>query len=285
MKWSVGSIVAVASFVLIVAADHPQDPAPLPQAIRYQVPYRLTDTQHVLVRAKINGKGPFNLILDTGAPAVFITQSAAKAAGVRTDKEGWGHFDTFVIEGGAVVDGVKCRIEDLVQIDGMNTMGLAGVELHGVIGYNVLARFRITYDFTSDKLLFERLPQFQPPEPERLHAAGADTVQMMGPLIKLLAALTGLKANFAVVPRGFFGVELSETDGHVTVAAVYPDSPAQRAGLQRGDVIVRINNTDIDTLRDVQRAVSRTAAGSKITMTFRRGRSTMQVAVELGKGL
>ena len=32
-----------------------------------EVPYRLTVPKHVLVRAKINGKGPFNFILDTGA--------------------------------------------------------------------------------------------------------------------------------------------------------------------------------------------------------------------------
>ncbi len=30
------------------------------------VPFRLTDTHHTLVRVKINGKGPFNFIVDTG---------------------------------------------------------------------------------------------------------------------------------------------------------------------------------------------------------------------------
>ena len=33
-----------------------------------------------MVRTKINGKGPFNLIVDTGAPAVFITKTVAKKA-------------------------------------------------------------------------------------------------------------------------------------------------------------------------------------------------------------
>src|SRR3954470_11498645 len=97
-----------------------------------EVPYRLTDTKHVLVRAKINGKGPFNLILDTGAPAVFVTKSVAKKAGVDRDKKGWGLADSFEVEGGLKLDKVKTHIEDLVQIDGMNSMGLAGVELHGV---------------------------------------------------------------------------------------------------------------------------------------------------------
>ena len=35
--------------------------------------------------------------------------------------------------------------------------------MHGVIGYNVLAKFRITYDFTADKLGFEPIAGFEPP--------------------------------------------------------------------------------------------------------------------------
>ena len=32
----------------------------------FQVPYRLTDTNHFLVRARVNGKGPFNFLVDSG---------------------------------------------------------------------------------------------------------------------------------------------------------------------------------------------------------------------------
>ena len=31
----------------------------------FQVPYRLTDTNHFLVRVRINGKGPFNFLVDS----------------------------------------------------------------------------------------------------------------------------------------------------------------------------------------------------------------------------
>ena len=55
-----------------------------------------------MVRAKINGKGPFNFILDTGAPALFVATEVAKKAGVEPDKKGWGTFDSFEIEGGVV---------------------------------------------------------------------------------------------------------------------------------------------------------------------------------------
>ena len=92
----------------------------------YQVPYRLTKTQHILVRAKINGKGPFNFILDTGAPVLFVATKAAKKAGVDPDKNGWGAFDKFEIEGGVPVPKAKGRVEDPFQLEGMNGLGLAG---------------------------------------------------------------------------------------------------------------------------------------------------------------
>src|SRR5262245_18648789 len=154
------------------AAEDPKD-----KPTKYEIPYKLTDTKHVLVRAKINGKGPFNMILDTGAPAVFITKPVAKKAGVDVDEKGWGTFVGFEVEGGLKAEKVKARVEDLVQIDGMYSLGLAGVELHGVIGYNMLAKFRIDYDFTADKLTFVSQPGFDPPPPEKIDVKGGDDIQ------------------------------------------------------------------------------------------------------------
>src|SRR5947209_18244540 len=51
----------------------------------FQVPYKLTEVKHVLIRAKINGKGPFNFILDTGAPALFVSTALAKKLRVEPD--------------------------------------------------------------------------------------------------------------------------------------------------------------------------------------------------------
>jgi len=251
----------------------------------FDIPYRLTDTKHVLVRAKLNGKGPFNLILDTGAPAVFITKPVAKKAGLDLDDKGWGTFTTFEVEGGLKVDKVKTRVEDLVQIDGMNSMGLAGVELHGVIGYNVLAKFRIEYDFTADKLAFERLKGFEPPAPEKIDAKGGDDIQSMGPLVKLLAALSGIKPNFEVVPRGFVGVEYDDATGSVVVKKVLPGSPAAKAGFKAGDAITEVKATDVKTGKDLSAALAKAGVGTKLTFTVKRGDKTEELTVELGRGL
>ena len=53
----------------------------------FQVPYRLTDTNHFLVRVRINGKGPFNFLVDSGAPALFVATETAKKIGLKPADE------------------------------------------------------------------------------------------------------------------------------------------------------------------------------------------------------
>jgi hypothetical protein len=265
----------------LLAARPPEKAVPK----TYEVPYRLTDTKHVLVRAKINGKGPFNLILDTGAPAVFVTKPVAKKAGVEVDDQGWGTFGAFEVEGGVKLDKVKTRVEDLVQIDGMNGMGLAGVELHGVVGYNVLAKFRVSYDFTADKLAFEELADFDPPAPMKIEAKGGDDIQSMGPMLKMLAALTGLKPNFEVVPRGFVGVEAEEANGAVVVKKVLAGSPAAKAGFEAGDVIEAVKAAEVGSSKELAAALAKAGVGTKLTFAVKRGGKAKELTVELGRGL
>src|SRR5918996_752957 len=62
------------------------------------VPYRLTDTQHVLVRIKLNGKGPFNFVVDTGCPVLVINTPVAKKAGLE-EKNGVAGQDNFEVAG------------------------------------------------------------------------------------------------------------------------------------------------------------------------------------------
>jgi predicted aspartyl protease len=68
------------------------------------VPYRLTQTNHYLVRVRINGKGPFNFLVDTGAPALYVGTEIAAKIGLEPSKTSfWTDVDRFDIEGGAVL--------------------------------------------------------------------------------------------------------------------------------------------------------------------------------------
>ena len=67
-----------AALIAPVKADDPKKP----EGKTYQVPYRMTNFNHFMVRAKINGQGPFNFIVDTGAPAMFIATKPAEQIGL-----------------------------------------------------------------------------------------------------------------------------------------------------------------------------------------------------------
>jgi PDZ domain len=216
---------------------------------------------------------------------VFITKDVAKKAKGEPDEKGWVNFDSLELEGGLKVEKARGRVEDLVQIDGMNSMGLAGVELHGVIGYNLLAKYRIEYDLTSDKLVFEPLPKFDPPPLLPLGGKGSDTIQAMGPLVKMMAAFLGLKPNFDIAPRGFVGIEYDEKDGKVSIKSVLPDSPAEKAGLKAGDVITSVKTVTIDSGKDLTRALAKAGIGTKWRFYVTRGGKDEEIVVELGKGL
>src|SRR5271167_3401243 len=83
----------------------------------FQIPYRLTDTNHFLVRVRINGKGPFNFLIDSGAPARFVATETAKKIGLKPAQNAfWTPVDRLDFEGGAELTGVKARVEDPFQL-------------------------------------------------------------------------------------------------------------------------------------------------------------------------
>jgi hypothetical protein len=264
-----------------LAAEEPRKT----QGLEFQVPYRLTETFHFLVRVKINGKGPFNFILDTGAPALFITTDVAKQVGIEPDSRGWGVADRFEIEGGLVISGARARIETPFQLEGMNGLGLAGAKLHGMIGYTILARYRINFDLTKEKLTWMPL-DFRPPPPlglgERSAPGGLDA---LGSVMKLLGTFLGAKTEREIGFRGMLGLELLDTSDGIEIKAVFAGGPADRAGLKQGDRIARFRDQDVTTIQELLRAAAKVGAGREATLTVVRGRDRRDVKVQLGEGL
>ena len=252
----------------------------------YQVPYQITKTHHILVRAKLNGKGPFNFIMDTGAPALFVATKVAKKAGVAPDKTGWGAFDKFEIEGGVRVAKAKGRIEDPFQLEGMNGLGLAGAELHGMIGYNLLARYRIELDLTRDKMTWTEL-DFDPPPPKGLEGAkgGLPELNAMGAMLKMLGGFLGKRAKPEVVARGFLGLELAESNGQVMVKRVLEKSPADGAGVKPGDRIARFNGEKVSDGAGLLKLAAALTAGTDVSLTVVHGDRQRDVTVKAGEGL
>ncbi|MEI6560976.1 MAG: trypsin-like peptidase domain-containing protein [Verrucomicrobiota bacterium] len=97
------------------------------------------------------------------------------------------------------------------------------------------------------------------------------------------------------VARGYLGVaidpltpELAEQfglpgqTGGVVVRSITPGSPAQKAGLQPGDVLVAINGKPIQGARDLVRQIASAAVGSKVEIKVIRDKQeqTLTVTIE-----
>jgi hypothetical protein len=272
-------------YLLLTPSQATAEPVPDKGKV-YNIPYKLTETAHVLVRVKINGKGPFNYIIDTGSPFTFISKEVNKQLDLKPDKEGWAIAQRFEVEGGAANDQVKVRIETPFQLEGMNAMNFAGVHLHGIIGYDLLARYRLEFDFSGRQLKWTRL-DFTPPPPLllKIKDKGQASLSAMSGMLKLFSALVGKRPSPELVPAGFVGVELDEKDNTVMVAKVYLNSPADKAGLQSGDRIISVQKEPVKGMGDLLRPTAKLLPGETLEFTVRRGEQQMQISVTAGKGL
>lgn len=254
----------------------------------FAVPYRLSKTQHIVVRAKVNGSAPLNFVMDTGAPAFFIAEEAAKKAGIISDDKGWALLDELQFEGQLKAKKVKARIETPFQLKGMNGMGLAGIELHGMIGYSILAKYEIKLDLKKDQMIWTPL-DWTPPEPKGLGGVGKKnsqgaTLELLGSFMQGLGSLTGGKAALAPKVQGFLGLALEQKEGKVVVSSVFVGSPAAKAGLIPGDEIKRIKDIEVKNLADANRSLSGIVALDSVELSLVRGNEALTVTLKTAFG-
>lgn len=97
------------------------------------------------------------------------------------------------------------------------------------------------------------------------------------PVTELQSLVERLCANEELVYAGVSGQEvvasISEKTGipkGVWVDKVETDSPAMQAGIQKGDVIFKVDDTDISTLRDFHIALEQGGVGKKVKISAMR---------------
>jgi membrane-associated protease RseP (regulator of RpoE activity) len=97
----------------------------------------------------------------------------------------------------------------------------------------------------------------------------------------LLSLLPLLFATSA--PEGWLGVYLDPERDEPVVAEVIPDSPAAKAGLQLGDVIVRIGADAAPSRERVRAVLVAAQPGDRFEVLVRRGGAEQRVFVRLGE--
>ncbi|WP_020558957.1 trypsin-like peptidase domain-containing protein [Thiofilum flexile] len=98
--------------------------------------------------------------------------------------------------------------------------------------------------------------------------------------------------RYGTVERGEIGIEVSNPSAALTeqagidngvgalITQVFPNSPAEQAGLEAGDIIVRIDNQDMLSASEVKNFIGAMRVGTEISLTFvRKGEYFMTNAV------
>lgn len=98
---------------------------------------------------------------------------------------------------------------------------------------------------------------------------------------KIREAMPGL--NLVYKQGGFLGVVCNNFMPRCQIDAVKPGGAAANAGLQPGDVIVRIDDQPIGTFEDLQLQIGSHLPGDEVEITFERLEEVDKVKLKLGK--
>jgi S1-C subfamily serine protease len=116
--------------------------------------------------------------------------------------------------------------------------------------------------------------------------------------VNLVKKVVGDIIQFGNVQRGYLGVSyptedlneeqmkqmgINDNDEGVYVSAVAPDGAAQAAGIKRGDLITKINGTDVASGLEMSSVLANFKPGDKVEVTYKRKGSESTVAVVLKK--
>jgi len=80
------------------------------------------------------------------------------------------------------------------------------------------------------------------------------------------------------------GMSVKMSEGKVVVSSVEPGGLAQRMGVQKGDVVKRVDSQDVKTSQDFERFVVKAKSRGTISLTLIRGAMTLVLSFPLSEG-
>jgi hypothetical protein len=264
--------------LLLVAA-----PARADQELKpIRVPFDLLITKHIVIQVKINGKGPYRMIFDTGAPISLVNSRVAKQSGIinkDTRQPLFGLFgmvdETTQINKLAIGE-LKAEKVPVIVMDHPTVELISQIlgPVEGIIGFPFFSRYRMTLDYQAKTMTF--LPNGYEP---------GDTLQ------KLVNALMaeGNEGPRRLAPAGIWGMTMSrkngDTDSGVTIDKVLPQSPAARAGLKQGDRLLVLDDRWTESVADCFEAASHVQPGTAVTLKVKRNGQEKELTVTPQPGL
>lgn len=262
-----------------------QEPAPAKKAAKAEpvvVPFELLESRHMAVMVKLNGKGPYKLIFDTGAPMNLINNRIAKESGVLDPKQkkAVGLFGTMGQMKIKTLEVGPAKLEDAtaVVMDHPTVAAIAEVlgPIDGIIGFPFFARYKATIDYQKKEMTL--VPNGYVP--------GDALESLMG---KMMAAQTGGKEPRIVGPAALWGfaVDKAAKDDApgVSVTDVLADGAAAKAGLKAGDRLLTLDGRWTDTIADTFQAASLLRLGRDAVLVVQRGGREVRLTVRPVRGV
>ncbi len=279
--------VAALAVALIVAALAPvlgAQEAPPAAEIKAQakpasVPFELVASNHMVVRAKINGKGPFRLVFDLGAPVTLLSNKAAEDSGAvekgapksfLMGMRGEGKVKTLEV-GELTAEDLPVIVLDHPTLKALG--GFLGRPLDGLMGFTFFARYRTTIDYQAKVMTFT---------PNKFAVRN-----LMEDLPERLAGPRVAKTRI-LAPTALWGLTLGEPDGSgrgVAIRTVRPGSPAEAAGLKGGDLLTTLDGRWTATVADVYAAAHGSAPGRPAEVVVLRDGKEMRLTVRPVDGI
>jgi membrane-associated protease RseP (regulator of RpoE activity) len=242
------------------------------------VPFEILPSGHMTVMVKINGKGPYKLIFDTGAPVTLLNNKVANDAGLLkgVKKPPFAFFGSMgevkvpMLEvGEQKAENLTAVVMDHPTVEAISK-AFGGIE--GIVGFPFFARFKMTLDYQAKTMTL--VPNgFKPPDVMKSMEAALMTAMMRSsnpePVMLAPAAQWGMLAR-----------EAGDEDAGVLIQSVLTNSPAAEAGLKQGDRLLTVDGRWTDSLRDLYTAASHVKPGTTVPVTIKRDGKEMTLKVK-----
>lgn len=247
------------------------------------VPFETLKSGHMAVKIKINGKGPYRVIFDTGAPMNLFNNKLAQEAGLlKGTAKSTLPFVGTIAEAKVKelqVGDAKAADQPAIVMDHplVEFMATKLGPLYGIVGFPFFARYRLTIDYQAETLTLA--PNGYKP---------ANVMRSLeSTLLQLMTA--GNQPAKVLAPAAQWGLtarkESDDDAAGVDIHEVLSGSAAAVAGLKAGDRLLTVDGRWTDSLADLFEIAANLKPSVTIPIGIKREGKEMELKIKLRAGM